>query len=176
MRRFIFAILILFIAATSIAQTNREETAYTPPSPFSPFAESYQYNVQRLYESLPEINSTANIPGTDALVNAELKNILSGTKTWTYKQGAQTTYWTGSNLTPIGKHTIEVRNLDSNYYFWCIYGKVQLFIKNTFRPNDTPTRTVQNYFIVLHFKRGNAKAHIDYFSIGNAVITNNTDP
>jgi hypothetical protein len=130
--------------------------------------------VQKLYESLPKTNNTTNIPGTDALVNAELKNILSGNKTWTYKQEAQTTYWTGSNLTPIGKHTIEVRNLNTNHYFWCIYGKVQLFIKRTYYPNDTPTRTVQNYFIVLHFKRGNAKAHIDYFSIGNAVITNNT--
>jgi len=114
MRRFIFAVLILFIAATSIAQTNREETAYTPPSPFSPFAESYQYNVQRLYESLPEINSAANIPGTKSLAEAELRKTLSGS---IYVAWNTTIH----NLLPIGNHKIIIRKSNNNYYFWCIY-------------------------------------------------------
>ena len=64
------------------APKNQEETSYTRPMPFSSFAETYQYDVQRLYEILPKINDTTNIPGTVALVNAELKNILAGKKSW----------------------------------------------------------------------------------------------
>jgi len=199
MMRFVFISVILFLTPTIVAQDSintlidrlnsterettveprrvparQEETTYTRPLPFSPFAETYQYNVQRLYESLPKTENTENIPGAIALVNAELKNILAGDKSWSHRQGTQTTYWSGYNFTPIGNHNIEVRNLNTDHYFWCVYGKVQLFIRPTWQSHVPATKTVENYFIVLHFKRGNARPHIDYFTIGGAIITNNT--
>jgi len=203
MMRFVFISVILFLTPTIVAQDSintlidrlnsteretaveprrvparQEETTYTRPLPFSPFAETYQYNVQRLYESLPKTENTENIPGTIALVSAELKNILAGEVRFSQGQGTQTTYWRGFNLTPIGGNTIEVRNLNTDYYFWYIYGKVRIHVQRAHAfgiiTNNPYTNNVENYFIVLHFKRGNARPHIDYFTIGSAIITNNT--
>jgi len=175
MTRFIITCIILFSTSVTFAQT---ETGYVPPMPFSPFADSYQYNVQKLYESLPKIDNINNFPGTPALVNAELKNILSGTVKWEEENNPNGRYWRGTNLLPIGQHTIEARNLNSNYSFWCIYGKIQLFVQQdqlgVSNPTTPKTKIIRNYFLVLHFEKDNAKAHVDFFIIENALITNNT--
>ena len=170
MTRFIFTCIILFTTHVTFAQT---ETNYVPPMPFSQYANSYQYSIQKLYESLPKVEDNRNVTGTRALVEAELKNILSGTVKW--QEG--NTVWRGDNLLPIGKQRIEVRRLTPNRYFWCIYGQVQLFTKRSMLVETNPKppiRTVQNYCIILHFKDSNAKAHIDFFTIGATLITNNT--
>jgi len=175
MTRFILTYIILFSTSITFAQT---ETEYVPPMPFSPFADSYQYSVQRLYESLPIVNDTKNIPGTTALVNAELQNTLSGTIKWHEPNNPEIQYWRGTNLLPIGKHKIKVRNLKKDYYFWCIYGKVQLFAQQDQAfisdPKTPKSKIIRNYFLVLHFKKGNAKAYVDYFTIGDVIIANNT--
>jgi hypothetical protein len=199
MTRFIFIGFILFIANVTLAQTTematlierlngagsttptepsrpqtkQEETSFTRPMPFSPFAETYQYDVQRLYEILPKINDTKNIPGTIALVNAELKNLLAGNKQWWRKQNGQNVLWRGFNITPIGKRIIEVHNLNTDYYFWCIYGKVQLFVQHQLT-NKPAVKTIANYVIILHFTDGNTNVQIDYFTLENAILTNDT--
>ena len=171
MTRFFFTYLILFITTPTFAQTDQKETTYTPPMPFSPYAESHQYNIQRLYESLPNVSNTKDIPGTHELVNAEIKNILSGKIQWQHKNEYKNEYWTGTNLLPIGKHKIEIRNLKADYYFWFIYGKVQFFIhKGWDSPGPAITKTTENYCIILHFKKGDARAYVDYFTVGNAII------
>lgn len=155
-------------------QINQAEITYTPIPPFSPLGNSYQYSVQRLYESLPITKDTTNIPGTTALVNAELQKTLSGSITW----GKNGKSWKGSNVLPIGIRKIEVRNLNSDYYFWCIYGKIQFFLHqyHFLLPNQPVIdKLTQNYFIVLHFKKDNAIAYIDYFTIGDAIVNNDTN-
>jgi len=156
--------------AQSNVRTNQEETTYIRPMPFSLFADSPQYATQRMYEILPKVNDISNIPGTKSLVDIEIKKLLSGSITW---GGNFPPMWEGSNITPIGSHEIEVRNLGSDYYFWCVYGKVQFFAKERFNPRFVPVRTVQNYFIVLHFNRNNSNAIVDYFYIGNVIVRNN---
>ena len=173
MSRFIAIYTVLFTASVVFGQT---ETSYAPPMPFSPYADSYQYSIQKLYESLPEVKNTNNIPGTSTLVNAELQNILSGTITWEEEKNPNGRYWKGTNLLPIGKHKIEVRNLGTDYYFWCIYGKVQLFVQKNVLGiiPPPPTKIVRNYFLVIHFNKGNAKAYVDFLTIENALVTNDT--
>jgi hypothetical protein len=87
-------------------------------------------------------------------------------------------YWRGTNLLPVGKHKIEIRNMRTDYYFWCIYGKVQLFVQKDMAyvadPPTPKTKIVRNYVLILHFDKGNAKAHVDFFTMENAFITNNT--
>lgn len=175
MSRYIFFFLLIF-AAPLFAQTGNTHTAYTRPMPFDPFADSYQYTVQKQYESLPIVTNTSNIPGTLQLVKAELHNRLSQSITWK-KETPQGTYRKGTNLLPIGKQKIEVRRLRNDYYFWCIYGKIQFFVhKDFYAVANTPVvgKAIDNFFIVLHFMKGNARAHIDYFTVGPAIITNNT--
>ena len=169
MNRLIFISIILFTTHSVLAQsTLQKETSYTRPLPFSPFAETYQYDVQRLYEILPKNNDTKNIPGTVALVNAELKNILAGTKSWSPSFGKSMAAY---NITPIGTNKIEVRHLNTDYYFWYIYGKVE-FLLTDYR---TSYKTIQNYVIILHFNQGNPRANIDYFTIGDVILTNSTN-
>ena len=154
MLRFIVINIALFCTSIAFAQTN---TSYIQPHPFSSFADSYQYSIQKLYESLPLITNTRNIPGTRALAEAELRNNISGNINITMSE------WF-NNLTPIGAHTIEVRRAKTGHYFWCIYGRVQFFYNNV-NTRDAPVRTVRNYCLILHFKPGNAKANIDFFTI-----------
>jgi hypothetical protein len=172
--RFIFFYIVLLTATVTFAQT---ETAYEPPPPFDPYTNSYQYHVQKLYENLPLTPDMNDIPGTTALVEAELQKILSGKIYWekTTPQN-QSSLWSGDNLLPIGKHKIEVRNLNSDYYFWCIYGKIQLFVRRGWSVTtpQVPTKTIQNYVIILHFNEGKANAYIDFFTVGDAFINNNT--
>jgi hypothetical protein len=128
--------------------------------------------VQRLYESLPTVEDTEGIPGTRALVDAEIRRLLSGNITW---EGQNRTYWTGNNLLPVGNHKIVTKKLDEDYYFWCAYGQVQFLARRgIISPSPQATKIVQNYFIVIHFRRGDAQAHVDYFLIGDVILRNNT--
>ena len=64
MSRFIALCIVLFTASLTFGQT---ETGYITSMPGSLFADGYQYNIQKLYESLPKIGDANNVPDTSTL-------------------------------------------------------------------------------------------------------------
>jgi hypothetical protein len=61
MSRFIALCIVLFTASITFGQT---ETGYVPSMPGSLFADCYQYNIQKLYESLPKVSDANNTTDT----------------------------------------------------------------------------------------------------------------
>jgi hypothetical protein len=76
------------------------------------------------------------------------------------------------NIRPVGQKKIEVRRLNSDDYFWYVYGKVEFFIKEITSRKE-PERVLKNYFLVIRFNKDSAKANVDFFIIEDFVITNN---
>jgi hypothetical protein len=98
MTRFFFACVVFLIAGITFAQ---QESEYRPPMPFIPFTDSYQYSIQKLYESLPKTDNLQNVPGTTTLASAEIKNVFANAITWEEPNNKTGRYWKGENLLPI---------------------------------------------------------------------------
>jgi len=175
MTRSLFTCILFLIASIAFAQ--QKESEYSPPMPFIPFTDSYQYGIQKLYESLPKTDNLQNVPGTTALASAEIRNVFANAITWEEPNNKIGRYWKGENLLPIGTHKIEVRTLNNDRHFWYIYGKVQFFsgrhLLGVAALQPPVNKTVQNYIIVLHFNKGSAQAHVDFFMVGPNLIKNN---